>query len=122
MSLVKDFVLYNPLELLLSGSASPTRGKSLTCREDSPNLAVYDRGSETLRRKVADGKSKTCGASAWQSQFAGSATRQRKAKSNQLHIRFPGLHPKLLSPFRVRVLLPPAGRRPEHQSSCKYYR
>ena len=51
MSLVKDFVLYNPLELLLSGSASPTRGKSLTCREDSPNLAVYDRGSETPEKK-----------------------------------------------------------------------
>jgi len=51
MSLVKDFVLCNPLELLLSGSASPTRGKSLTCREDSPNPAVYDRGSETPEKK-----------------------------------------------------------------------
>jgi len=33
------------------GSAMLMRGKSLTCRESLPKLAVYDRGSETLEQR-----------------------------------------------------------------------
>src|ERR1700730_4019044 len=59
------------------GSATPMRGKSLTCREASLSLTVYDRrelcqtGSETQEKEgLAAGKSATCRASAWQSPCA----------------------------------------------------
>src|SRR3979490_350464 len=55
------------------GSATLMRGKSSTCRQSLfLKLVVYDRGSETPRRKrgCVSGKSKPCRASEWQSHTA----------------------------------------------------
>jgi len=50
------------------GSATPMRGKSLTCRKCSSEFAVYDSWSKTLRKDGnAAGKSETCRASGWRS-------------------------------------------------------